>query len=296
MVAPSSSEPDRLVPYAHCVSLTGFPGNARRLPFTWIVVVLFLALAGVLVLRSAIGGEGSGRAGGAPGAAASISPPPASTHTPEPAVSLAGPPPCSFEDRPTARLAYEDWPVTLLDTTFRLGESYAPPDLAPAESAGFASGFLVRDFVLEDLASLRDAAERSGNPVALIAAYRTYAEQSRLFRLREAQLGHDVALRRVARPGHSEHQLGTAVDFKTPGAPDVTASWASTPQGRWMEANAYRFGFVESYPRGREALTCYAYEPWHYRYVGRDLASEVQASGLTLREYLWHWQETGSPP
>ncbi|CAN5136425.1 hypothetical protein BH20ACT24_BH20ACT24_05300 [soil metagenome] len=277
------------------MSLTGLPGRARRLPFVWIMGGLLLALAGLLLLRSAVDG-GFGASSETPGATTSISPPPASTRTPEPAASLVAPPPCSFEDRPTARSAYEDWAVTLLDTTFRLDREYAPPDLAAAELAGFASGFLVRELLVEDLASLRAAAERSGNPVALIAAYRTYEEQSQLFELREAQLGHEVALRRVARPGHSEHQLGTAVDFKTPGAADVTAAWASTPQGRWMEANAHRFGFVESYPSGQEALTCYAYEPWHYRYVGREFASAVQASGLTLREYLWHWQETGSPP
>jgi D-alanyl-D-alanine carboxypeptidase len=56
---------------------------------------------------------------------------------------------------------------------------------------------------------------------------------------------------------------------------------------RWMADNAWRFGFVLSYPKGRSDQTCYAYEPWHYRYFGRDLAAKIHASGLTTREYLW---------
>ena len=63
--------------------------------------------------------------------------------------------------------------------------------------------------------------------------------------------------------------------------------WAATPEGAWLAENAWRFGFVMSYPRGKEAVTCYLYEPWHYRYLGRELAARVRASGLAPREYLW---------
>ncbi|HET8985955.1 MAG TPA: M15 family metallopeptidase, partial [Trueperaceae bacterium] len=101
--------------------------------------------------------------------------------------------------------------------------------------------------------------------------------------------GLDGATATSARAGHSEHQLGTALDLRSlngPAAWDLE-DWAITPEGEWVAANAWRYGFVMSYPRERLALTCYAYEPWHYRYFGRELAAQIQASGLTAREFLW---------
>ena len=68
------------------------------------------------------------------------------------------------------------------------------------------------------------------------------------------------------------------------------ADWASTRAGAWMAGNAWRYGFVMSYPRGAFDVTCYDYEPWHYRYVGRALAAEITASGLTPRQLLWGLQ------
>ena len=70
-------------------------------------------------------------------------------------------------------------------------------------------------------------------------------------------------------------------------ADDVHTGWERTPAGGWMAENAYRYGFVLSYPRDSRATTCYSYEPWHFRYVGPELAQQVQDSGLTLREFLW---------
>jgi D-alanyl-D-alanine carboxypeptidase len=70
-------------------------------------------------------------------------------------------------------------------------------------------------------------------------------------------------------------------------APWDYADWGATAAGAWMRDNAWRYGFVMSYPAGRQAVTCYAYEPWHFRYIGRELAAKVHASGLTLREWIW---------
>ena len=81
----------------------------------------------------------------------------------------------------------------------------------------------------------------------------------------------EEAVRTLAPPGHSQHQLGTAIDF---GSIDV--SFARTPAGQWLLANAWRYGFSLSYPEGQEALTGYSWEPWHYRYVGRAAAGLIQ--------------------
>jgi D-alanyl-D-alanine carboxypeptidase len=196
-------------------------------------------------------------------------------------------PPCAVGDRPAEDADYDDWARTILDTSYRLPSSYQPPDLEPVEEAGFPEeNLLIRSFVLDDLRSLRDAAEDAGHPIGLVAAYRSYWEQKDLFDRRSENEGEDAA-NKTARPGHSEHQLGTTIDVKPQGAEDVTQVFGSTPTGRWLLENAPRFGFVQSYPAGLHDVTCYAYEPWHFRYLGRARAAQEEASSLTLREFLW---------
>jgi zinc D-Ala-D-Ala carboxypeptidase len=220
-----------------------------------------------------------------PSATPTISPSPSTT----PAV-VAAPPDCTrgserAEDRRPA-----DWGLTLLDTQFTLPKSYVPPTLVPVSRAGFpnAAGLFVRSLMIEDLTALRQAAKDAGNPIDIVAAYRSFADQASLFQRRKDDLGLAEAERKTARAGHSEHQLGTAVDFKTLGEPDVDARWDSTPAGSWMQAHAWRYGFVQSYPKGESEVTCYGYEPWHYRYFGRDVATAIHESGMTVREYLWN--------
>jgi D-alanyl-D-alanine carboxypeptidase len=195
---------------------------------------------------------------------------------------------------PDARLG--QWPRTLLDTTFALPDSYMPPDLVQVAEAGFESQEMVRSLVIPDLKALRRASEAAGNPVDVLVAYRSFARQQALFRQHVRELGHKEALAKTARPGHSEHQLGTTVDFRTKGQLDVDESWESEPAGAWMAANAWKFGFLMSYPRDREDVTCYSYEPWHYRYFGRDLAAKIRESGLTPREYLWDLDSEADQP
>jgi D-alanyl-D-alanine carboxypeptidase-like protein len=107
--------------------------------------------------------------------------------------------------------------------------------------------------------------------------------------------GYSSAIKSSARAGHSEHQLGTTLDLRSWGgsAPWYYADWGRTKAGTWLRTNAWKYGFVMSYPKGKISVTCYAYEPWHFRYVGRPMAAAIRASGLTLREYLWKLQ---TPP
>lgn len=199
-------------------------------------------------------------------------------------------PACGYEDRLASRVTYDDWPYTLLDALYKLPQSYAPDDLVSLLNAGVGEDYmLVRNLVVDDLRELLTAAEAAGIRLEVVSAYRSYGYQAQTFDYWVAQDGLEAALKTSARPGHSEHQLGTALDFRSADGPyawEVT-DWRETPEGAWMADNAWRFGFVMSYPKGREEITCYSYEPWHYRYVGRDAAAAVQASGLTLREWLW---------
>src|SRR6185369_4497155 len=116
-----------------------------------------------------------------------------------------------------------------------------------------------------------------------------YAQQKTTFQGWVNQLGYQGALRVSARPGHSEHQLGLAIDFRSDlgGPPWNGEDWALSPAGSWMLAHAWTFGWVLSYPRDAFGTVCYSYEPWHYRYVGRPLAAKIHDSGLTIRAYLW---------
>jgi D-alanyl-D-alanine carboxypeptidase len=212
-------------------------------------------------------------------------------------VSVPAPPACRYGSKPAAVTAYGRWKTTLLDTTFRLPASYEPRDLVSVASAGFDGGFLVRHLVVRDLVGLREAAEAAGHPIEIVAAYRSYEYQADLFQRRMQRLGVAEAQRKTARPGHSEHQLGTVLDFKRAGAPTTTQAFGGTPTGKWLTANAASFGFVLSYPEGEDSITCYGYEPWHFRYFGRKTAATIAASGLTTREYLWaHRPERAASP
>ncbi len=96
--------------------------------------------------------------------------------------------------------------------------------------------------------------------------------------------GRREAERQIAPPGFSEHHLGTALDFGI-GAP-VGVDFARTPQAAWLAARAAEFGFALSYPPGSESVTGMVAEPWHYRYVGREHATNAKAAGIALETYL----------
>ena len=212
-------------------------------------------------------------------------------------MSLIEPPACRDGDQPAERSRYADWQATVLDTQYRLEQTYIPPDLVPLTRAGFSESTLkIRSLAVGDLKALRNAAAAAGVPIDVVAAYRSYYQQLDLFDRRVRELGRDAALAKTARAGHSEHQLGTALDFRTYGQLDVDIHWDQTPTGKWVEENAWRYGFAQSYPEGSLDVTCYSAEPWHYRYLGRALAGQVHASGLTVREFLWNRDHGGPQP
>lgn len=219
------------------------------------------------------------------------------TSTSTTVVALEEPPACEYLDEQSIFADEADWARTIVDTAYALPEAYEPPDLVSASGAGYSAEFRVRSLMIDDLDALRNAIISADVPeVALLAAYRTIDDQEALFALREDELGFADAAKGTARAGHSEHHLGTTVDFRPIGATDVDQSFGDTPTGAWLQEHSWEHGFIVSYPEGEEAVTCYKYEPWHYRYVGRELAADIQASGLTLREYLWHWEVTGTQP
>jgi D-alanyl-D-alanine carboxypeptidase len=197
-------------------------------------------------------------------------------------------PVCRFAEEPVGHAGYDDWQRVIVDTMSRLPKGYAPPDLVAVSRTGLGGGGSIRLIAIAALKALAAAARNAGVRLAVESAYRSEARQQRTFAGWVHISGAAEARRFSARAGHSEHQLGTAIDFKAArGGSPWTSAFARSRHARWLAANAWRFGWVQSYPPGAEPQTCYGAEAWHYRYVGRDVAAKVRASGMTLRAWLW---------
>lgn len=196
--------------------------------------------------------------------------------------------PCVDRDVPAPTAT--DVALTVLDRTYAVAADYVPPDLVPASRAGFtgdSADKLVRAAVIDDLARMREAWEAEGLTIEIESAYRDYASQAATFNSWVARLGYAAGLVRSARPGHSEHQLGTALDLTSEGWSGRLGDWAAeSAEGAWLADHAWEHGFVMSYPADSTSGTCFGYEPWHYRWIGRERAAEHRASGLDLREFL----------
>jgi D-alanyl-D-alanine carboxypeptidase len=246
----------------------------RAIVATVAVVVAFVGLR-----VAGVGGDEGGDTGSAARTAE------ASTTT----TTVPEPPACATGDVVTADNPATAWSTVVVDTERALPDWYTPPDLTNISEAGFpfTDGVAVRSLVIDDLAALREAAHANGTPISVIAGFRSYAKQQDLFDRRVDEMGASEAGSRVARPGHSEHQLGTTLDVTDEGAADVDQTWGATPTGQWIASHAHEYGFLVSYPSGAESRTCYDFEPWHLRYVGREQAAAVIDSGLTLRAYLY---------
>ena len=149
----------------------------------------------------------------------------------------------------------------------------------------------LRAVLMPDLERLVAAARATGVTLRVGSGYRSYATQASLFAGYVRRHGEAAASRFSSRPGHSEHQSGLAVDFA--GADQtcwVDDCFERTAAGKWLAAHAHEYGFILRYPKGKESITGYQYEPWHFRYVGRELAGALHQSGLTMEE-AWSYIE-----
>jgi D-alanyl-D-alanine carboxypeptidase len=209
-----------------------------------------------------------------------------------PHIVLAGgsPPACRYDDVRAQYDQYDDWFKTVLDTIYKVPRGYVPPDLVSTAEAGLNGGHLIRQIAVPELKAMAAAARDAGAALKVVSSYRSYTSQAALYRREVKRHGSDLTQAMVAREGHSEHQLGVAIDFGSAKGGDSTAygaNWQDSKAGKWMAANAWRYGWIMSYPDAATSVTCYGYEPWHFRYVGLWAAAKIQASGLTLREWLW---------
>ncbi len=119
--------------------------------------------------------------------------------------------------------------------------------------------------------------------ITAVSTYRSYEYQQKLFNYYVKTRGYKYASRASAKPGCSEHQTGLAVDVM--GENNDYNLFESTKEFKWMIKNAHKYGFILRYPKGKEKITGYMYEPWHYRYVGSKLATTLYEENITLEEY-----------
>lgn len=171
---------------------------------------------------------------------------------------------------------------------------YIPTDYEP-ELVAFTGRHRVDERITEDLQEMIDAAKEDGVRLQIVSAYRDFDRQKRLYEKKvrayrrkgmtfeEASM---EAAKTVAVPGTSEHQLGLALDIVGSSNSALTESFADTKAGIWLASHSYEYGFILRYPKGKEEITGIIFEPWHFRYVGKDYAKEITEQGLTLEEYL----------
>ncbi|MFA9423370.1 MAG: D-alanyl-D-alanine carboxypeptidase family protein [Sedimentibacter sp.] len=127
----------------------------------------------------------------------------------------------------------------------------------------------------------------SGFELFARSGYRSYNTQDSLYKSYVSVSGQAAADTYSAKPGQSEHQTGLAMDITCAALNyQLSDTFADTDEGKWVKENAHKFGFIVRYPKGKEDITGYLYEPWHIRFLGVELATKVFESGLTYEEYL----------
>jgi zinc D-Ala-D-Ala carboxypeptidase len=183
----------------------------------------------------------------------------------------------------------------LVDRSHSLPPDYVPRDLVPLRDYGVPTlgSEVLRREAAEHLGRLVEGAAADGEKLVVASAYRSYENQQRSHESLRSVLGAGAG-RLSATAGHSQHQLGTAVDFTDAAAGyKLGVPFARTSGYRWLEQHAWEYGFVLAYPRGEEERTGYRWEPWHYRYVGVRDAKRIEHSGQSLQEFL---ERVGTTP
>lgn len=179
----------------------------------------------------------------------------------------------------------------LVNKQNKLPDGYKPKDLVEANIPYISDNQSSDKRKMRSVASaaiekLFAAAKHQGISLIGVSAYRSYSAQTALFNYYVRQDGYEAAQAYSALPGTSEHETGLAIDVTGEnGKCAAEDCFAGTKEAKWLQKHAADFGFIIRYPKGKEAITGYQYEPWHLRYVGKTIAKKIMHSGITLEEY-----------
>ena len=181
--------------------------------------------------------------------------------------------------------------ILIVNKTYSLPRTYKPASATGIEAEGDCKEEkCFTNQTWQAWQSMKDGARLAGYKLVIGSGYRSYGYQANLYSNYVANDGKEAADRYSARPGHSEHQTGLAMDICIEGnsATCVNDGFSTTAEAKWLSENAYKYGFILRYPEGKEDKTGYKYESWHFRYVGKVLAEKLYNNGnwVTLEEYL----------
>lgn len=179
--------------------------------------------------------------------------------------------------------------LLLVNKSNPLTEDYIPPDLAIPNINGSTKGsLLLRKEAVQALEKLLAKAHMDNINLYCLSGYRSFKTQKQLYDEKVIEAGKAIADKYIAYPGQSEHQTGLAMDIANKESVNqlLRASFGDTREGEWLRNNVWEFGFIIRYPRGKEKITGYSYEPWHIRYVGIKASKEMKIRDIVLEEYL----------
>jgi D-alanyl-D-alanine carboxypeptidase len=179
----------------------------------------------------------------------------------------------------------------LVNKKRNLPSDYVPKDLVvpdvPFSFSGDSPKKQMRKEAANALESLFEAAEDDGIKLKAVSGYRSYSTQKAIFDNNAKNKGEEVANRTSARPGQSEHQTGLAMDISSASVGyALEESFGDTKEGKWLSKHAADHGFIIRFLKGKESITGYSYEPWHVRYVGKEVAKDITKKKVTFEQYL----------
>ena len=183
----------------------------------------------------------------------------------------------------------EDEYLILVNKFNYLSESYTPDDLVDMGLQYAFSDKKIRQEVYSSFKRLVKDAKKENLTIVANSTFRTYSYQENLYDNYKYSNGKEYADSYAARPGHSEHQTGLAIDVSTLNS--TMANFEETLEFEWLQQHAHEYGFILRYPKDKEFITGYNYESWHYRYVGIKIATEIKNLGITFDEYYAYYIE-----
>lgn len=243
---------------------TTIPRKRRKNPLVFIILLVVILVVGFLVFKVVTGNETQG------------------VNTPEPQQQV------STQEEPKEKKK-DDWQLTLVNQDNKLPENYS------FKLETLDSGYQVDARIVPELNKMLAAAKKEGLSMIICSAYRSVETQTELFD--EQVEGHmDEGLSEkeaiakaktaVAYPGTSEHNMGLALDIVSLDYQMLDDDQADTDEAKWLAANSYKYGFILRYPKDKEKITGVIFEPWHFRYVGVESATEMTKNKVTLEEYV----------
>ncbi len=192
-----------------------------------------------------------------------------------------------YENTQKANISLNE--LMLVNKYYSLDETYMTDDIVEVSSQYAYEGNSLKEVAYQAFKSLYDDAKNEGLKIIINSSYRSFESQSNLWKTRETYYGEEKADAYAARAGFSEHQTGLAIDVST--YRDTQNDFSLTQEYLWMVDNSYKYGFILRYPEGKENITGYSYEPWHYRYVGKEVALKIKELNITFDEYYAYYIE-----